>query len=77
MSKKTNVEEAINGIKPPIFWKDKPFYLSQTQKWNINKIKSALKQTYDIEILIKTNSVVDKNVIIKKLLVDLCNLAKT
>ena len=77
MSKKMNLEEAINGIKPPIFWKDKPFYLSQTQKWNMKKIKSALKQTYDIEILIKTNSIVDKNVIIKKLLVDLCNIAKT
>ena len=51
--------------------------MSQTQKWNMKKIKSALKQTYDIEILIKTNSIVDKNVIIKKLLVDLCNIAKT
>jgi len=72
---KTNLEKAIDMLKPPIFWKDKPAFLKQAKKWNINKIKKILNKTYNLELEIKSNSIVNKNILLKKLLIDICNLA--
>ena len=71
----SNLEKAINDLRPPIFWKDKPNFISQAKVWNQKKIKIIMKNTYDIEIKIKSNSSIDKNLLIKKLLVDMCELA--
>ena len=70
-----NLEIAVNNLKPPVFWKDKQNVINQAKKWNKNKIKSIMKKTYDIEIKIKSNSIINKKLLIKKLLVDLCSLA--
>jgi len=70
-----NIEETVNKIKPPIFWKDKPDFITQAKKWNKEKIKKALRKTFELEIKIKTNSTIDKTILVKKLVVDLCNLA--
>jgi len=75
MVQTTNLENAINIIKPPIFWKDKASFVEQTKKWDTKKIKNILNKTYSIEIEIKSNSVINKNVLLKKLLVDICVLA--
>jgi DNA polymerase III subunit delta len=75
MMKKTNLENAMSEIKPPIFWKDKPIFISQVKKWNENKIKEILEKTYKLEIKIKSNSYINKNVLIKKLMLDICELA--
>ena len=75
LSKQTNLENAINMLRPPIFWKDKPAVLKQARKWNSNKIKNILNKTYNLEIDIKTNSNINKNILIKKLLIDICDLA--
>ena len=72
---KTNLEKAIDMLKPPIFWKDKPAFLKQAKKWNMNKIKKILSKTYNLELEIKSNSIVNKNILLKKLLIDICNLA--
>ena len=71
----TSHEKAIDMLKPPIFWKDKPAFLKQAKKWNMNKIKKILNKTYSLELEIKSNSVVNKNILLKKLLIDICNLA--
>ena len=71
----SNLEKAINDLRPPIFWKDKPNFISQAKVWNQKKINIIMKNTYDIEIKIKSNSSIDKNLLIKKLLVDMCELA--
>ena len=71
----TSLEKAIDMLKPPIFWKDKPAFLKQAKKWNMNKIKKILNKTYNIELEIKSNSIVNKNILLKKLLIDICNLA--
>ncbi len=70
-----NLETAINDLKPPVFWKDKPNFIEQAKMWNTNKLNRAMKNTYNVELIIKTNSNLDKQVILKKLLVDICNLA--
>lgn len=71
----TSLEKAIDMLKPPIFWKDKPAFLKQAKKWNMNKIKKILNKTYSLELEIKSNSIVNKNILLKKLLIDICNLA--
>ena len=73
--KSTNLENAVNMIKPPIFWKDKPIFIEQIKKWNSKKIKNILKKTYELEIKMKSNSIINKNILMKKLLVDICELA--
>ena len=77
LTKNNSSENAIGSIKPPIFWKDKPVFMIQAKKWDKKKIESILKKTYNLEIEIKTNSLVNKNILIKKLLVDVCQLANT
>jgi DNA polymerase III subunit delta len=75
LSKSNNLEDAVNMIKPPIFWKDKPIFIEQTKKWNSTKIKNILKKTYELEIRMKSNSSINKNTLMKKLLIEICELA--
>jgi len=75
IAKKTNIDEAINIVKPPIFWKEKPLIKKQLLKWDSIKIKKILNITYNLEIEIKSNIQINKNILIKKLLVDICELA--
>lgn len=77
LTKNISLENAVNTIKPPIFWKDKPMFMIQAKKWNKNKIKNVLKKTYNLEIKIKSNPIINKNILVKKLLIDVCELANT
>ena len=70
-----NIEKAVSDIKPPIFWKDRQNVISQAKIWNKKKIELMMKTTYDIEIKAKSNSIINNQILIKKLLVDLCELA--
>ncbi len=74
-SKITNIEDAISKLKPPVFWKDKPALTAQARKWSSKKIKSILNKTYALEIEFKSNSTINKNILMKKLIVDICKLA--
>ncbi len=75
LSQNSNLEEAIKTLKPPIFWKDKPNILVQVKKWNKQKINSVLNITYDIEKKVKSNSKINNNVLLKKLILDICQIA--
>ena len=70
--KNKSVEQVLTNLKPPIFWKDKPLIIEQARKWNKNKIKNILRKTFDLEIKLKSNSSLNKNVAFKKLLLDIC-----
>ena len=70
--KNKSVAQSLSNLKPPIFWKDKPHVIEQARKWNKNKIKNILRKTFDLEIKFKSNSILNKNVAFKKLLVDIC-----
>ena len=74
-AKDGSLVKIIDNMKPPIFWKDKPAFLNQAKLWNKNKINLAFKKTYELELNIKSNGNVDKTVLIKKLLLDICLLA--
>ena len=74
-AKNRNLDDVINTMKPPIFWKDKANFSHQARKWNKNKIRRMLKQTFDMELRIKSNSQLKQGILIKKLLIDMCRLA--
>ena len=77
LDEKIDIHTKISSLKPPIFWKDKPNFALQSKKWSRNKIEKVQKKTFEFEIQLKTNSVIDKNILIKKLIVDVCNLANS
>ena len=63
VDEKNNIEQAISACKPPIFWKDKPLVTQQIQSWNKNLLKNLIYKTNEIELLIKKNSVLAKNIL--------------
>ena len=73
----SKIEDAINNLKPPIFWKDKPNITKQAKKWNKYKIKNMFEATVELEKRIKTNNLIEKNILIKKLLLDICSKANS
>ena len=72
-----NIESAINNLKPPIFWKDKPIFLNQAKKWNLKKINKILNKTYNIELILKSNPIINGSILIKSLLLELCVTANS
>ena len=76
-SKNNSLENAIDSLKPPIFWKDKPKFKVQAKKWSLKKIKEVLNKTYNLELKIKSNSLINHKVLIKKLIIDICVMANS
>ena len=63
VDEKNNIEQAISACKPPIFWKDKPLVAQQIKSWNKNNLKNLIYKTNEIELLIKKNSAIAKNIL--------------
>jgi DNA polymerase III subunit delta len=63
VDEKSNIEQAVSAIKPPIFWKDKPIVIQQIRSWNQEHLKNLIYKTNDIELLIKKNSTIAKNIL--------------
>ena len=64
LSENKNVENIIDKLRPPIFWKDRPNFINQFKKWNKTN-QFSFRKTYRNEILIKSSSMINKNVLIK------------
>ena len=77
MPKNENIELKLENLKPPIFWKDKPQFIIQSSKWTQNKLEQMQNKTFSYEVLIKSNSLVNKNILMKKLIIDVCRLANS
>ena len=63
IDKKNNIEQAISAFKPPIFWKDKPLVTQQIRSWEKDHLKNLIYKTNEIELLIKKNSIIAKNIL--------------
>jgi len=63
VGEKNNIEQAISRCKPPIFWKDKPLVIQQIRSWKKDHLKDLIYKTNKIELLIKKNSVLAKNIL--------------
>jgi len=63
IDEKNNIEQAISAYKPPIFWKDKPLVTQQMQSWKKEHLKNLIYKTNEVELLIKKNSNIAKNIL--------------
>ena len=63
VDEKNNIELAISSYKPTIFWKDKPLVTQQIRSWKKDHLKNLIYKTNEIELLIKKNSVLAKNIL--------------
>ena len=70
-----SIEKKIENLKTPIFLKYKPNFIRQAKNWNNTKIRAMLNKTFNLEIKIKTTSFILKDILIKKLLLDICFIA--
>ncbi len=77
LPKNENIELKLEKLKPPIFWKDKPQFIIQSNKWTQNKLEQMENKTFSYEVLIKSNSFINKNILMKKLIIDVCKLANS
>jgi len=77
VNKDLSFDEKLKSLKPPIFWKDKTNFINQAKIWDKKKIKIILKKTYEIEKKIKSNSFINKNILVKKLILDICECANS
>jgi DNA polymerase III subunit delta len=68
-------EQALESLRPPIFWKDKPVILQQLKKWSLKKLEEILIKIGEAEILMKKNSYLKKDIIIKDLVINLADKA--
>ena len=71
----SSIEIAMNNIKPPIFWKEKNSILEQAKRWGKKKLIDQLSITYNLEISLKSNQAILGDLLIKKLIVDMCQKA--
>jgi len=63
VDEKNNIERAISVCKPPIFWKDKPLVIQQIRSWKKDALEQLIYKTNEIELLVKKNSVLAKNIL--------------
>ena len=63
IDEKGNIDQAISSFKPPIFWKDKPVVTQQLKSWGKRELKDLIYTSNDIELLIKKNSTIGKNIL--------------
>lgn len=75
--KDDNIEAIISSLKPPVFWKEKPNLMAQAKKWKLKNIKKALNEIYELEIRIKSNSNINKKILVKNQVLKLCLLANS
>ena len=75
--KNESTEQIINDLSPPVFWKDKPNLIHQTNKLNKKKVFNLLQKCNRLELIIKTNSVINKSVLIKNLIVDIAKVSNS
>jgi len=63
VNEKNNIEQAISAYKPTIFWKDKPLVTLQIKSWKKNLLENLIYKTNEIELLIKKNGSLAKNIL--------------
>ena len=63
IDEKNSIDQAVTSFKPTIFWKDKPLVTQQIRSWNKNLLKDLIYKTNEIELLIKKNSMLAKNIL--------------
>ncbi len=68
----SNYNNAINNMKPPVFWKDKPVFLKLLQKWDKQRVIGALEYLGKTEKRIKNNSTLNTLTVVKNSITNIC-----
>jgi len=63
LDQNSNIDQAINSFKPPIFWKDKDIIKQQIKIWELNDIESFIVDLNNTESLIKKNPQISNQII--------------
>ena len=63
VDEKNNIEQAVSASKPPVFWKDKHLVIQQIRSWKKEHLKDLIYKTNGIELLIKKNSTMARNIL--------------
>tara|TARA_B100000795_G_scaffold250019_1_gene217921 strand:- start:8 stop:1003 length:996 start_codon:yes stop_codon:yes gene_type:complete len=63
VNEENTIERVISSYKPPIFWKDKAIVTQQIRSWRKNELESLIFESNEIELLIKKNSALAKNIL--------------
>jgi len=63
IDEKNSIDQVVSSFKPPIFWKDKSVVTQQIRSWRKNELKNLIYETNEIELLIKKNSTIGKNIL--------------
>ena len=74
---KNNYEPALETLRPPIFWKDKPVVIQQLRKWNMKELSNIAIKIGETEILMKKTSYLRNDIVIKDLITVLTDQAST
>ena len=70
-----DIELALDMLKSKVFWKDKPVYIEQLKKWSLIELSKTLTEIGKVELMMKKNSMIRSDVLIKDLLINVCNRA--
>lgn len=62
MKKSGNFDEAIKGLRPPVFWKDKENFKSHCTKWPTKVILFYIEKLLDTEFMCKTQSTLNNEI---------------
>ena len=57
-----NFDSLINGIKPPIFWKEKPLVKKQLDIWSLKDLKKIIDDINKTELLCKKNTQISNGI---------------
>ena len=59
----TDIENAVQSYKPPIFWKEKEIIKKQIKNTSSEKIRDLIIKTNEIELLVKKNPSLSLNIV--------------
>ncbi len=65
----------LEKMKNKIFWKDRPNFIAQLKKWDKYKLENLLKNITKTELILKRNSFIKKDTLVKNLLIEICDVA--
>lgn len=74
---KENYEQTVENLKPVVFWQDKPIIYKQLKKWDLRELDKIIVKIANTEKLMKKNSYIRNDVVIKDLVINLTNKAST
>ena len=70
-------EVALDVLKTKVFWKDKPIYIQQLKRWSSKNLEIVLNKIGKVELLMKKNSQIRNDILIKNLLINVCDRASS